>query len=242
MAVDVGLKVKEFMKVPLVVNWLDVPKALFSEEWRMKEYERVKVQCKDADFLTAISQSTADEVRQWLGEACPEIKVNYVGVDLDVYQAFQPTEEDYVCGVVRGLAKQKNYEEIVQAVQISKTRPKLQLIFGNHSDSQKAKVMSKSLFGLGMSSLEGFGIYVVEYGWFSKAFIARELSVFREIYEDAVEYVDSVDEMAEKIDLFVQNREVRDRKGMELHDLIVRKELTLQAHAKRLAEFLQKTI
>jgi len=239
MAVDIGWKIKEQLKTPLVVNFLDIPNELFgSETWRINEYQKIKPYCTEANLLTAISETTAKDVEKWLGKDCPPIKVNYIGVDLDVYKAFEPTTEDYICGVVRGLAKQKKHEEIITAVELSKTKPKLQLIFGNHSDPQKAKVMSKCLFGLGMSTLEGFGVYTVEFAYYAKPFICRKLGVFEELYGDKLVYVDTVEEMAEKIDWLVQDVEARKKIGLNLQRHIQEKKLYLSEHALRLEKIL----
>jgi hypothetical protein len=237
MAVDVALKVKEHLKAPLIVNFLDVPKALFgSEEWRIKEYERVKEQVKQADFITAISETTAKDVEEWLGRKVD--CVNYLGVDLDVYQAFQSKTGDYVCGVVRGLAKQKRAEEIIRAVETSKTKPKLELIYGNLSDPQKAKIMSRCIMGLGMSTLEGFAIYLCEFGYYAKPFIGKRLPVFEEIYGDNIIYVEKPEEMAEKIDWLVNDQVARTLAGSKLKRTVEEKKLFLSEHALRLEKML----
>ena len=238
MCVDVGLKVKEFMKIPLVVNWLDVPKALFSEEWRIKEYERVREQAKQADYFTAISETTAKDVEEWLGEDCPEVKVNYIGVDSHLFQAFKPKEDGYLCAVTRGLAKQKQHNEIIQAVNLSKSKPPLKIIYGQYSDVQKANVMSRSLFGVGMSNLEGFAVYVVEFGYYAKPFIGKRLPVFEEIYGDNIIYVETPKEMGEKIDWLIQDEAARKKAGEALQKVVCEKRLYLSDHALRLEKIL----
>jgi hypothetical protein len=237
MVLDVAVKVKEMTNKPLVVQFLDIPKPLLgSEEWRLKEYERVKEQVKQADFITAISETTAKDVEEWLGRKVD--CVNYLGVDVDVYQAFQSKTGDYVCGVVRGLAKQKRAEEIIRAVETSKTRPKLELIYGNLSDPQKAKVMSRCILGLGMSTLEGFAIYVCEFGYYAKPFIGKRLPVFEEIYGDNIIYVETPEEMAEKIDLLMNEEAERVIRGVRLQNIVNGKKLFLSEHAKRLGAML----
>jgi glycosyltransferase involved in cell wall biosynthesis len=243
MATDVALKVKEHLKVPLIVNFLDVPKALFgSEEWRIKEYERVKEQVKQADSITAISETTAKDVREWLGNDCPKVVTNYIGVDNDLFQAFKPKEEGYVCAVTRGLAKQKQHNEIIQAVNQSKSKPPLKIIYGQYSDIQKAKVISKCLLGLGMSTLEGFGIYVAEMGYYAKPFVGRRLPVFEEIYGDKLVYVETPEEMADKIDWLMGDEKARKTLGLKLQTLINEKKLYLSEHAKRLSKILRELV
>lgn len=234
---DVAVKVKEMIKKPLVVQFLDIPKPLLgSEEWRCKEYERVKEQVKQADSITAISETTAKDVEEWLGRKVD--RVNYLGVDLDVYQAFQSKTGDYVCGVVRGLAKQKRAEEIIRGVETSKTKPKLELIHGNLSDPQKAKVMSGCIMGLGMSTLEGFAIYLCEFGYYAKPFIGKRLPVFEEIYGDNIIYVEKPEEMAGKIDWLMTDEEARAKAGANLANIVHEKRLYLSEHALRLEKIL----
>jgi len=238
MSLDVAIKVKGVINKPLVVNFLDVPKLLLgSEEWRMKEYERVKEQVKQANYITAISETTAKDVEEWLGRKVDY--VNYLGVDVDVYRAFKPTNGNYVCGVVRGLAKQKRAEEIIRAVETSKTKVKLELIHGNLSDPQKAKVMSRCIMGLGMSTLEGFAIYLCEFGYYAKPFIGKRLLVFEEIYGNNIIYVETPEEMAEKIDWLMTNEEARAKAGANLANLVHEKRLYLSEHARRLEETLR---
>jgi hypothetical protein len=233
MALDVAIKVKEITKKPLVVQFLDVPQALFgSEDWRLKKYEQVKIQAGAADYITAISKTVAKDVETWLERKVDS--VNLLGVDSDVYDAFQPSAGEYVCGVVRGLATQKRYEDIVQAVQASKTKPTLLLIHGGHSDAAKAKIMSKCSLGLGMSSLEGFGLYVAEFAYHQKPFIGRRLPVFEEIWGDSLVYVETPEEMSEKIDWLLNDEVQRKRLGSELLKIIREKKLFLSEHAKRL--------
>lgn len=243
MAIDVGWKIKEHLNLPLIVNFLDIPNPLFgSETWRINEYQKIKPYCKKADFITTISKSTAKDVGEWLGKDCPEIKVNYLGVDLDVFQAFKPKEENYVCAVVRGLAKQKKHNEVIKAVKLSKTKPTLQLIFGNHSDPHKAKTMSKSLFGLGMSTLEGFALYVAEFGYYGKPFICRKLPVFEELYGDNLIYVETPEEMADQIDWLMNDKQAREKAGLTLKHCVDEKKLYLNEHAKRLERILENTL
>jgi glycosyltransferase involved in cell wall biosynthesis len=238
-ALDVAVKVKEVIKKPLIVQFLDIPKLLLgSEEWRYKEYEKVREQVKQADYITAISETTARDVEEWLGKDCPEVLVNYIGVDVDLFQAFKPKEEGYICAVTRGLAKQKQHNEIIQAVNLSKSKPPLRIIFGQYSDVRKAKVISQCLFGLGMSTLEGFGVYVVEMGYYAKPFIGRRLPVFQEIFGDSIVYVNSAQEMAEKIDWLMTDEEARAKAGANLVNLVHEKRLYLSEHAKRLEKLL----
>jgi glycosyltransferase involved in cell wall biosynthesis len=238
MALDVALEVKKILHKPLILQFLDVPKALFgSDEWRVKEYELVKERSKEADYITAISQTTANDVEAWLGRKVDF--VNLLGVDTDVYDAFKPSQADYICGVVRGLAKQKRHEEIIKAVESSKTKPKLNLIFGAQSDAEKAKIMSKSLMGLGMSTLEGFGIYTCEFAYYQKPFICRKLPVFEEIWGNKLVYVETPEQMADKIDSLIGDPAARNTIGTTLYNHIIEKRLFLSEHAKRLETFLK---
>jgi len=238
MCTPIGLAIKERTNLPLVVNFLDIPIRGVSEEWRFNVYEKLKPFFLKADHIVVISKWTAGEVERWLDRKVDF--VNYLGVDEDVFRAFVPENSGEISAVVRGMAAQKHHQDVIEAVKRSRTKPKLNLIYGQWSDQQKAKVISKSMFGIGMSTFEGFGVYCTEFGYYSKPFIAYELPVFREIYENAIEYVHSADEMAEKIDLFVQDGRLRGEKGKELHDVVMQKELTLHAHTERLEKILLK--
>jgi len=237
MVLDVAVKVKEHVHKPLVCQFLDVPKALFgSEDWRIQEYEKVKELAKQADHLTAISNTAAKDVEAWLGRKVDN--VNYLGVDTDIFGAFKPTAENYGCAVVRGMAKQKRFEEIVKAVETCKTKPKMKLIHGSHTDIEKAKIISKCKFGLGMSTLEGFGLYVCEFGYYGKPFIGRRIPVFEEIYGNNIIYVETPEEMADKIDWLMADEEARTKAGAYLANLVQEKRLYLSEHVLRLEKTL----
>lgn len=241
MALDVAVKIKETIHKPLIAQFLDIPKGLFgSEEWRIREYERVRKFVEEADYITAISETTARDVQEWLGEGCPEIRVNYLGVDADLFQSFKPKNEGYICAVVRGLARQKQHNQILEALRKSKFKPPFKMIYGQYSDIQKAKVMSRCLFGVGMSTLEGFGLYVAELGFYNKPFVGRELPVFREIYDNSILYVDSVDGLAEKTDLLIGDLKLVERMGEKLRKTIFKKSLFLEAHVLRLQKILKE--
>jgi len=240
MALDIAVELKKRLNKPLVVQFLDIPNALFgSEPWRIKEYEKVKELVDHADCIVSISETTAKDVKKWCGR---NSLVNYLGVDEDVFNAFIPEEGKYVGAVVRGLAKQKRHNDVIHAVKNARNQIPLFLIFGQVSDARKAKIISKSLFGISMSTFEGFGMYVAEFGYYSKAFIARELPVFKEIYENAIDYVHSIEEMSEKIDMLYSDPEYRRKKGQKLKELISRKKLTLNDHAERLIKILERNV
>jgi glycosyltransferase involved in cell wall biosynthesis len=243
MCLSIATKIKEALHKPLVTQFLDIPHKLFgSEEWRIQEYEQLKPLCREVDLITTISKTTAKDVREWLGNDCPEVITNYIGVDSDLFQAFKPKEEGYVCAVTRGLAKQKQHNEIIQAVNQSKSKPPLKIIYGQYSDIQKAKVISKCLFGLGMSTLEGFGIYVAEMGYYAKPFVGRRLPVFEEIYGDKLVYVETPEEMSDKIDWLMGDEKARKTLGLKLKTIINEKKLYLSEHAKRLSKILTELV
>jgi len=239
MALDVAVKVKETTHKPLICQFLDVPEALFTEDWRLKEYETVKELVKEADLITTISETTAKDVLEWVGKDCPEVKTNYIGVDVDLFQAFKPTDGDYICAVTRGLAKQKQHTEIIEAVEKSTSKPPLKIIYGQYSDIQKAKVMSRCLLGVGASRLEGYGLYVTEMGYYYKPFICRRLPVFEEIYGNSLIYVETSEQMANKIDWLVNDQVARTLAGSRIKHIIEEKKLFLHEHAKRLSDMLE---
>jgi len=240
MVLDVAIEIKKRINKPLLVQFLDIPKALFgSEPWRIQEYEKVKELVKQADYITSISRTTAKDVKDWCGR---NDFVCYLGVDDDIFRSFVPKNGNYIASVVRGLAQQKHHEDVIESVRRSNTKLPLNLIYGQWSDPTKAKIISESLFGIGMSTFEGFALYCAEFGYYSKAFIARKLPVLKEIFEDALEYISNVNEMAFKIALFTKNSKLREKKGKELREIVERKKLFLRDYVMRLEKIMGEII
>ncbi|MEW5759288.1 MAG: glycosyltransferase [Candidatus Thermoplasmatota archaeon] len=239
LSLEIAVEYKKRLNKLLVLQFLDIPIELFgSEQWRIQAYDRIKPLIEHVDYSTAISKYTAKCVKEWCGRYVD--RVLYLGVDIDVFGAFEPQTERNIVGICRGNAKQKHAEKLVESAK--KTNIPLEIIYGQYSDIQKAKVISKCLFGVGASSLEGFGIYVCEFAYYSKPFIAYKLPVFEEIWGNSICYVNDADEMDEKIRLFAKNNELRREKGKEMHAVLIKKKLTLQNYATKLQKILENYI
>ena len=238
MCLDVAIEIKERIAKPLAVQFLDVPRNLMdSEEWRLKEYEKVREHVKNADYITAISKSTAKDVEEWCGRKVD--RVIYIGCDSELFESVKVSDKEYAITIPRGLAKQKNYQE---AIEIAKGIVPLKTVWGQFSDVMKAKLLKNCSFGIHSSKFEGFCIPIVELNIARKPVIARELPVIKEIHEGnkGVMMYKTVHEAREFAKILVDDKKLRERLGKFGREFVLRRKLTLGVYAKRLKEFFEE--
>lgn len=234
MCIEIGTMIKKEMKLPLVLNFLDIPVEGISEQWRFDVYEKLKPLFMEADYITAISKWTAGKAEEWLNRRVDLI--NWLGADKDLYYG-KSKDLNYALTIPRGLASQKKYQEAVEAAQ--GIFP-LKIIYGEVSDALKSKLIRHCSFGLHTSVFEGFCLPPVEMNFCGKACIVKDLEVIKEVHagNKGIVLYSEFAELRSWVEKLASDVNLRKELGKYGKKYVTEKELTLDAYGKRLEKFL----
>ena len=181
----------------------------FLEEFKgrfKKSWEQTKDAYLKADILIPNSELTRKECSAWLKKKIEDPV--YPGVE--VYKINDNVKEENQIIYVGRLNKYKNVNEIINALAKIRNPPKLIIVGkgeeegklmelskrlnvicelkGSLTDKEKFNEIKKSIFMVFPSSFEGFGMPPAEALTCGKPCICSDIPIFREIYEDKVEY------------------------------------------------------
>ncbi|NTV23477.1 MAG: glycosyltransferase family 4 protein [Nanoarchaeota archaeon] len=170
-----------------------------------RSWDRTFDSYKKTDLLIPISRLSKKKCEEWIGMKVEEEV--YPGIDtFDLPTAEQSNQIIYV----GRLNEYKNVGDILEAVSLLSQKPKIVLVGtgeeeerlramaeklgvecefkGDISDPEKWKEIRRSLFMVFPSSFEGFGMPPAEALYCERPCICSDIPIFKEIYEDKVEY------------------------------------------------------
>ncbi|MBD3202967.1 glycosyltransferase [Candidatus Woesearchaeota archaeon] len=214
-------------------------KGRFKKSWRKTREAYLKT-----DILLGISKTSKTECEKWLKKDLNGYV--YPGIDLKEFISKNYKKNNQVVYLGR-LNPYKNIDLIFNAISKIKNPPKLILIGegedkkplvklseklsveadfkGNLDDKTKISVIKKSLFMVFPSSHEGFGMPPMEALACEIPCICSDKLIFKEVYEDKVEYFkeNDVEDLKEKIGFLLKNTDYCKKRGKQGRKYIEKK-------------------
>jgi glycosyltransferase involved in cell wall biosynthesis len=209
-------------------------------EARKKEWAVIKDASKKAVFKTAISSVAAKMVEEHAD--IPIDRVNWLGADLELVNESPMQLPMRRVGYVGSTRPHKCFEELLFGLTMLEEEPEFHGIIEDMDDYAKWAAMSACMFGATMSVWEGFGLSPVEWAAVKRPCICRAIPVVKEVMEDHAFYVTGPTELAAWSRQLLDHPDYAKKKGQEAYEYIIRKKLTLQDHAQRVADLLQEVL
>lgn len=226
------------------------------------KWEHFKIALLESKVIFSNSNMTHKALSEWLGSEISYII--YPGVDAEVMPEYKVRDKKYIIFIGR-LSRNKNVDLIIKALQLVNNPPPLiicgtgpemskikklatetkvkSIFMGNVSEDKKWNLMAISRFMVFPSSFEGFGMPPMEALACGVPCICSDLSVFKEVYADKVEYFEehNVEQLAKKIRFMLEHPEYCERRGKEGQEY-VRKKFSWQKSAKKIEEILKENL
>jgi len=213
------------------------------ERWKLeyqgkfkRSWERTRLAYIDSKVLICNSRLSMKECQAWTGRKPDGFA--YPGIDPVTADMAEAESERQIIYIGR-LNPYKNVDEILLALARVRNPPKLVIVGdgeerrklekmasemrldvefkGILSDEEKFREMKRSLFMVFPSSHEGFGMPPMEALYCGIPCICSSKQIFREVYEDKVEYFTEHDvfNLAQKIEGMMKNASYCRRRGAE---------------------------
>lgn len=237
-----------WMEKDLKERWYKEFHGKFKKSWLKTREAYIK-----SDILLGISKKSKDECEIWINK---QVK-DYIYPGIEFEKSNQINNKVNQIIYLGRLNEYKNIHEIFYALK-KITNPPLLVIVGEGEDSNKIKKLAnklkvkakflgnlnefekyreikKSLFMVFPSSHEGFGMPPMDALYCSVPCICSDKPVFKEIYENKVEYFGehNIDELKNKIEFLLKNPEYCKKRGIE-GKVYVKKNFSWEKSAKKI--------
>ncbi len=244
-----------WMEKDLKERWHEEYQGKFRKSW-----ESAKQAYMDADVLLGISAKSQKECEKWTSHKV--LGYVYPGLDKREMDKIAAKKKNQIIYVGR-LNAYKNIDDLIRALSLVKNALPLIIVGGGEekdnleklakelkvsvrfvieaNDTQKYKEIASSQFMVFPTSHEGFGMPPMEALYLKVPCICSDKEIFKEIYEDKVDYFRErdVQDLKRVIEKMLASPSYRDRRGLKGHQY-VKKKFDWAIAAKQIEGFLSK--